>query len=230
MISDYSKKNLLFELNIEAIRELAELWHKTEKSRSNLIIPFYSDKKTRVSEQELRAACMFQLENLVARQYKVKYAIEVPTSSKYQFIGKSVHRSAETDLAIFENGNPICNIEFKAGQPSQQAVNKDMEKLFSENIMGNWSHLFRSQNSGTVKALMEKFVTSIEELKRKSISPKAPIIFTIGILSDRLFLSRYIDDLSEFDQPELIFDLPYKNLRAEHPSREKVNSWEVCTV
>ena len=145
---------------------------------SGLIFPKYrkdnsSNKaKIRISEQEARLCYCFNLNN---NKYKYPYSIETPTSELYCFNKESTDnndepiekgRSALSDLSIYDNSleNKLVNVEFKAHNPKQESYNKDIEKLIKEGVRGNWFHLLKNTNNGTIKSLNRKFKSALNKV------------------------------------------------------------------
>lgn len=139
-----------------------------------------------------------------------KFGLEVPTKEDYSFKGKK-SRSALTDLSIFD-GEKI-NIEFKEGQPTQDQVDKDIEKLIREQNPGIWFHIFQTRNSnpehsrGTLKTLINKLNKSISTLEEKGTSWIQFIILVKGY-KELWFLTKQKRDLNrislaEFKRKEL---------------------------
>jgi hypothetical protein len=85
-----------------------------------------------------------------------RYSIEYPTKELYSFSGQ-VSISARTDLVVWgDDSHPELAIEFKAGQPPQSAVDKDMEKLVLERVPALWFHTVQSANAATLRAVFDK--------------------------------------------------------------------------
>lgn len=122
-----------------------------------LIIPKTRNEELRVSEQEARLLFCSSLNNL-----SYYYSIETPTDELYQLTGQTA-QSALSDLSLYSyNGSfeKVANVEFKAHNPPQNHIQKDIEKLIRENIQGNWFHLLKNIDSGTLPALFTKFINS----------------------------------------------------------------------
>ena len=113
------------------------------------------------------------------------YSVETPTSKEYSFSGKG-KRSAASDLSFYHNEKKVLNIELKAHNPEQKAIDKDIEKLVGENCNGAWIHILKNEDSGTIKTLFEKF----EKAFHKYGCSKKPISFHILILETQTLLSR----------------------------------------
>jgi len=154
-------------LNHEVCRSLWDMAAEDEgmkapaSRRPNLIWPLYRDSKKgngnhpRISEQEARFAMAIILSNDHSRHFSV----ETPTRETYQFKGEKPI-SAQTDLTIFRaDGNGLerdINVEFKSHLPVQGSVDKDIEKLLREPYGGNWFHVLKNTNRGTLPALFKK--------------------------------------------------------------------------
>jgi hypothetical protein len=117
------------------------------------------------------------------------YSIETPTQQTYRFTGNSSIR-ARSDLSIYilnknNSFDKVANIEFKAHNPDKSHIEKDIEKLIKEKQIGNWVHLLKNIDRGTLPALFNKFINSFENQKNK-ISKPLSICFCFCILEKRL--------------------------------------------
>ena len=155
------------------------LWEAYERSaldrfigprEGRLVFPKYRDKlggSLRVSEQEARFAFVESL-----NRGSLLYSVEAPTDKLYQFTGKT-KMSAQTDLALHnENGQRICNVEFKAKGFSPSAcrhfsISKDLQKLLREPIWGLWFHLLESVNNSTINKLLNVIAVQIWNVQQK---------------------------------------------------------------
>lgn len=135
----------------------------------------------RISEQEARILYCNILNNL-----NYFYSIETPTKESYRQTG-STPLSALSDVSIYRyvNGSfeKLANIEFKAHNPTTKNISKDIEKLIKEDIEGNWFHILKNINSGTLASVFNKFITSFDEYKDKR-SEKC-ILFCFCILEKK---------------------------------------------
>jgi len=180
----------IFDLN----KRISEnLWHMANENGQPsdlspyVIYPKKRDTSVRISEQEARIICC----NLLASQ-KTYYSIETPTKKRYVQKGlKPGGISAQTDLTIFGfDGHSFSrgvNVEFKAHNPTEKNIGKDIEKLVREGIEGNWFHILGNYDAGTFPALFSKFEDAFfnypkehttEEYSTKTIS----IIFCFCVL------------------------------------------------
>lgn len=204
----YIINKYLLELVQETSRELLKIYFDKPNRRTLLKFPQYRKQDKRISEQELR----FALTNLHGQfsHPKLYYSVETPTLEEYSFSGKG-KRSAASDLSFYHNDEKVLNIELKAHNPAQKAIDKDIEKLVNENCNGAWIHLLKNEDSGTVKTLFEKF----EKAFHKFNHSKKPISFHILILETQTLLSRKGKD-KENDYSNNIFNIDYslwKNLK-----------------
>ena len=117
-----------------------------EKAGSRLIFPCYSktfrNGTRRISEQEFRFVFIEQfIQYCKENNWDAYYSVETPTEWKYKFSGEDTpHKtedgsgqSAMIDVCIHNNnGERICLIEFKAGNPEQFCYEKDLVKLSAE--------------------------------------------------------------------------------------------------
>jgi len=129
------------------------------------VFPAYRSDRLRVSEQEARFAFVEAL-----CSGPLLYSVEVPTSKRYQFAGKS-HLSAQTDLSIHDPaGNPMCNVEFKAKGFSPLGkehfpIYKDLQKLLREPRWGLWFHLLEAVNNSTINDLLSVMAREMERVR-----------------------------------------------------------------
>ena len=130
-----------------------------------LLFPTYRTELLRVSEQEARFAFV---EALLRSPFR--YSVEVPTSKRYQFTGKS-SISAQTDLVIQDiTGKHVCNVEFKAKGVSQGAkkhfaIFKDLQKLLREPHWGLWFHLFGAVTNATINDFLRVLAMEIKKVR-----------------------------------------------------------------
>jgi|LDZU01.1.fsa_nt_gi hypothetical protein len=141
----------------------------------------------RISEQEARILFCNILNNL-----NYFYSIETPTFKTYQQTG-STDLSALSDLSIYKYVDGTfgkqANIELKAHNPNVDNINKDIEKLIKEGIDGNWVHILKNINSGTLPSVFKKFITSIKNNYKKN--DKISILFCICILEKSFSIINY---------------------------------------
>lgn len=126
-----------------------------------LIFPQKRDGEIRGSEQEARIIYCGILNTL-----NYFYSIETPTSDIYQQTGRK-GISASSDLSLYREKNDhfdkVINIEFKAHNPEPEDIRKDIEKLIRERIAGNWFHVLKNADSGTLPVLFGKMRKSLLE-------------------------------------------------------------------
>jgi len=204
-MESYKITEYLLELMQETSKELLKIYFNKPNRRT--LLKFYKNKDDviRISEQELR----FVLVNLHGQfaHPNLYYSVETPTVGKYSF-SSSGKRSAMSDLSFYHNEDKVLNIEFKANNPEQKAIDKDVEKLVKENCNGAWIHIFKNEDKGTIKTLFDKF----DKAFNKYGSSKMPISFHILILETQTLLSR---KGKETDYSKNIFNIDYsiwKNL------------------
>ena len=152
--------NFLLELNKKAAKELIDIYFEDEKKQTFLRFPMLQNNKSivlnaqkskekRISEQELRFVMVDLFKSYNPLTFS--YAIEVPTFGNYSFKGTN-SRSASIDLALYDDNNyQVLNIELKAHNADQKAINKDIEKLTMETPLGAWCHIFKNENKDTIK-------------------------------------------------------------------------------
>ncbi len=160
----YMNPNAILELNSIVFERLISSTNEC----GNLVFTQTYRQMPKIREPEVRYVYCKILE-----EKGYKFGLEVPTKEDYSFTGEK-SRSALTDLSIF--GEEKINIEFKEGQPKQDQVDKDIEKLIREPNPGIWFHIFqtRSSNSehsrGTLKTLINKLNKSISKFEVKGKS------------------------------------------------------------
>jgi len=191
----------LLELVQKTSRELLKIYHKNPDRVTLLKFPKYRNGEIRISEQELR----FTLTNIHERlsHLKLNYSVETPTQENYSFSKNGNKRSASSDLSFYCNKEKVLNIEFKAHNVKQESINKDIEKLVSENCNGAWIHIFKKEKSDTVKILFNKLEKAFDEYSKSN----KPISFFILILETKTLLSRRGN---EIDYSNNIFNINYE--------------------
>lgn len=203
-INDY-----LLELVKETSIELLKIYFEKSNRKTLLKVPKYRTDNKRISEQELR----FVITNLHGRFTKTNlyYSVETPTSEEYRFSGLG-KRSASTDLSFYENEVKVLNIELKAHNPAQITIDKDIEKLVSEDCSGAWIHILKNEDKGTIKSLFQKFDSAFQNFKKS----KKPISFHILILETQTLLSRKGKE-NENDYSNNIFNINYSHWKNLNP-------------
>ena len=132
----------------------------------------------RISEQEARILYCNILNNL-----NYFYSIETPTEDTYKQSGKTAI-SALSDLSIYHYANggfkKRANVEFKALNPVTIDISKDIEKIIREGKDGNWFHVLKNIDKGTLPSVFDKFISSLKEHSDKG--NKISILFCICVL------------------------------------------------
>src|SRR5574344_330795 len=132
---------------------------------SRIIFPQKSNKKTRISEQELRFIFVEEFNKYCDnKNINAFYSVETPTIKKYSFTDKNNPKvtengeSANMDLVIFnEKGERFCIIEFKYGNPAKYCYSKDICKLNNEKC--EWKYFIEiidGCNKGTINNIIGK--------------------------------------------------------------------------
>jgi hypothetical protein len=161
----------------------------TTKNKFDYLI--YSN-KGKIREPELR--CLI---SSVLSKKKIFYGIEVPTEKKYSFSKKKIINrlmSARTDLAIYEGGKPIINIELKEGQPTIDKIEKDFEKMFLEEVIGaSFFHVINGNTSKkTIPLLLDCYSRAHNNIKNKLDKS------SLNILDKWFILFIFVADTKEF--------------------------------
>ncbi len=177
------------------------------RHKSRLVMPSYSNGVKRVSEQEARFSCCALLEHVGG----FFYSVETPTTESYSFTGEEANRrSGCIDLTLYHEKvggfERVVNIEFKAGQPVNGQIEKDLQKLLKERgkILGNFFHLLDTSDSGTLPALFDKFRREFAEAREKVREEleglpeeerrgQNPVLFSVCILQNQYLLQRWFD-------------------------------------
>jgi hypothetical protein len=192
-----------------------------------LIFPQKRDEKIRVSEQEARILYCGILNNL-----NYFYSIETPTTDTYQQTGMQPV-SASSDLSLYREKNnhfdKVMNIEFKAHNPEPEDIRKDIEKLIRERIAGNWFHVLKNADSGTLPALFGKMRDSLLACEHFLNSP-IYFIFCFCVLEKSWACMKhfYYNPKEENFQKYLDdFFAPYYSVRAGKREVSQNNSWNI---
>ncbi len=224
----------------ESAVELMEIYDQRKKGcfvkrKTKIIFPKYRKKKHedkdeyRISEQELR----FVMTGLLEKNNDISdicYSVETPTEDKYRFSGKN-YRSASTDLTLYycnEKKEKKINIELKAHNATLASINKDIEKLLNEPYCGLWVHLLVNEDSGTIRALFDKFKTSFEKKKHKKLlkerSKELSISFYVMVLGTSKILCKTMKGAETIDD---FFDFEYLDKKSRKIKKQKINGWQV---
>ena len=199
----YMNPDELLELNIIVFERLIS----SANECGNLVFTQTYREMPKIREPEVRYVYCKILE-----EKNYTFGLEVPTKEDYAFTGKK-SRSALTDLSIFGEKREKVNIEFKEGQPKQDQVDKDIEKLIREQDPGIWFHIFQTRNPnpdhsrGTLERLIHKLNKSISKYEVKGKSWIQFIIIVKGY-KELWFLTKQKRDLNrislaDFDRREL---------------------------
>lgn len=118
---------------------------------------------------------------MVERTKHFRYSVETPTDCTYSFTGKS-EESAQTDLTLWDSKGKekLYNVEFKANNPEQASIDKDIEKLVCEKPKGVWFHLFQNSDRGTFRSLGKKFTEAL--LRKEAKARTEEILFVICVM------------------------------------------------
>lgn len=162
--------------------------YKTNRGNSGFV---FAD-RTRLCEQEALHVAISKANPLIETNFAI--SIETPTNETYSFTGPG-GRKASTDLAIMRKTNkvwsPEIRIEFKAGNPSRnknhkQPIEKDIEKLFRENVDGSMFHLIESSKSGTLSNIFSKYHEGISKLTKSNVKDNSKkVVFTFVIIKPK---------------------------------------------
>ncbi|MDY6989538.1 MAG: hypothetical protein SWQ30_15940 [Thermodesulfobacteriota bacterium] len=154
-----------------------------------LILPTRRSEDIRISEQEARFLYCSLLNNL-----NYFYSVETPTERRFIQKGK-IPRSASSDLSLYDYDGKkflkLMNVEFKAHTPREQDIKKDIEKLIAEKKDGNWFHLLKNIQSGTLRRNFEKISNSLKSCQRMLKVKKVSIVFSFCVLERKWACSKH---------------------------------------
>lgn len=191
-----NKEDLIKDL-AEINRRLSyDLWNvscfneKPSGLSPRLIFPVKrSNEEIRISEQETRILYCNILNNL-----NYFYSIETPTNETYQFTGKAP-LSALSDFSIYRNTDTgfekLANVELKAHNPATKNFSKDIEKIIREGKDGNWFHVLKNIDKGTLPSIFDKFIFSFKGYSNKD--SKISILFCICILEKKWGMIKHFE-------------------------------------
>ena len=221
----------LLELNQMSFEYLLEIYDNKTTTDGKLIFPVKRSGDLRISEQELRFAYSATLERKGIFQ-PYFYSVETPTAEKYQFKGIVKDRSGSSDLSLYELSDGkkkenkfirVCNIECKAHNSDPKSIQKDIQKLVREKVVGAWGHLLVNQDSGTLRELLSKitksFQVTLADKKYSLINADKPYFFSIGILKSRQLISRKIQAGEIMGKISPIFEIDYDELIKLKPGK-----------
>ncbi len=160
----------------------------TISSEPGLIFPNYRDGTLRACEQEAKVIFLYK----ALRDNKYRLSVETPTSITHSFEGVG-KRSAPFDVSLFR-GELAIHIEFKADNCRLKHIQKDLDKLASEQKMSGWFHTLGSADSGTLPTLARKFKDSITTLSAKIESgQRRDCLFAFYIIKKNVLLLRWLE-------------------------------------
>jgi hypothetical protein len=220
--------DLIFEYIGETLQyaaaELIKTYFDSPNKKSALVFPRFQANEKRVSEQEFRYAFIHAMS--VNNKHGFTFSIETPTRHKYKFLGVN-GRSASSDLSLYNGHEMILNTEFKYGNAIQSSISKDIEKLIKEDCIGVWGHIFKNEDSGTVKRVFEKLVVAFQHHGL----PKKPFFFSFLILGSQKLITRRIteSDVSDF-MADKFFKLDYNLYKGLIKDQLVADGWLIQKV
>ena len=166
-----------------------DLWHIANVScvpnglSPRLILPKKRTEDIRISEQEARFLYCSLLNNL-----NYFYSVETPTEEVYIQKGQTP-QSAASDLSLYTYNNKafskVMNVEFKAHNPPEEHIRKDIEKLLKESIPGNWFHTLKNVDKRTLSRLFEKIANSLKACQTIVKCSDISILFSFCVLEKK---------------------------------------------
>lgn len=178
----------LFEINRRLCFNLWSITDVTQKPQGlspRLILPQKRNQEIRISEQEARFLFCGLLNSL-----NYFFSVETPTTEEYQQTGQTA-LSARSDVSLYVSANDdrpfrkVANVEFKAHNPPQAQIRKDVEKLIKENLVGNWIHTLKNSDAQTLPKLFDKFIAAMSECVEMVGASEISIVFCFCVLEKK---------------------------------------------
>ena len=198
------------EISRDVSRQLCVMHAEPEASPSecstSLIFPVkrtppgHDSPPVRISEAEARLLFALSLD-----KRRIPFAVEAPTREVYSFKGSTpmsgridllCYAASEADSGVLERN---LGIEFKAHNPVQGSIRKDVEKLIREGHDGLWFHVLKNVDSGTLGSLFGKFREAFDELSSFRGDTPAALSFSIVVIEKRLWLFRTFGEDDDLD-------------------------------
>jgi hypothetical protein len=156
-----------------------------------LLLPVGRNQKPRLSEQEARFLYCALLNGL-----GYFYSVETPTEGVYKQKGRNASTAA-SDLSLYRYEDStfrkLVNVEFKAHNPGYELFRKDVEKLLGEGIIGNWFHLLKNVDKGTLRVICEKLSKSLIDCYRPKEHLQVSIVFTFCVFEKHWACIKHFD-------------------------------------
>jgi len=195
-----------------------------------LVLPQKRSGEIRISEQESRVLYCGILNTL-----NYYYSIETPTEEVYQQTGQ-IAISASSDLSIYvyeKDFQKVANVEFKAHNPDEKQIRKDIEKLIREGIPGNWFHTLKNIDSGTLRSLFQKFINAFTNLSNIAGNNSVSIYFCFCVLEKKWACAKhFLYDSSQGDlasYAEEFFNLRYF-VKSRRIQVQEENGWQIFSA
>jgi hypothetical protein len=153
----------------------------TDKTGTKLVFPIKRDGTKRVSEQEAKFVFVKHIE----QDGNFFYSVEAPTEREYQFSGKTIERSGNIDVCLYENGERKHLIEFKALNQKQLSFSKDFEKLlYDKEVLDNYFiHIVENSDSGTLPNIKKKYRQAIDDANSKRAGKRSHLTIFLCVIS-----------------------------------------------
>lgn len=195
------------DLDLQAISRQVALDLCRLRSESNLpvagvgprlVFPAYrvtagAPPRRRVSEAEARI-----LFCLALSAHGLPFAVEVPTAEQYKFSGSTL-MSARTDVVVYGPNHPSSRrlgVEFKAHNPDEKSIRKDLEKLLREKCDGLWFHVLENVDSGSLRTLLKKFSVAFAKLQPFCVTCPHSLTLAVVVLEKRFWLTQEVPPLN----------------------------------
>jgi hypothetical protein len=196
-------------------------------SPPSLVRPHTRDGYSRISEQEAR---FLYCELLQAGNFRYFYSVETPTKNLYKFSGEG-ERSASSDVSLYQYSDQliskVVNVEFKSGNPSEDKIHKDIEKLIREGIVGVWFHTLKGIDTGTLPSVFRKINAALKFLFPYIQQSTLSLVFSFCVIDQSWACSKYFHYTPLMDYEDYVdsfFELLYY-VKARKVMVENSNGW-----
>ncbi len=193
-------RNTLIGVFIEVSKRLSQ----RPNGYGNLVFTHRNGEERKVAEPEAK----FILASVLS-EMNISFGLEVPTKRKYIREGKSSGKGntrGNTDLVV----NPLrerVNVEVKEGQPPENYIRADFEKLLREPASGcAFYNILQNSNRRTLPRLLEKCKNSYRSLE--DVSDRLPkwFILFIDVRKKRMCFWKVFDNIGELTEQSFEFN------------------------
>lgn len=193
-------RNTLIGVFIEVSKRLSQ----RPDGYGNLVFTHREGEERKVAEPEAKFILASALSEM-----NMPFGLEVPTKKKYIRKGKSSGRGdtrGNTDLVVNPSGERV-NVEVKEGQPPEDDIRDDFEKLLREPASGcAFYDILQNSNRRTLPRLLEKCTNSYRSLE--DVSDRLPkwFILFIDVRKKRICHWKVFDNIGELTEQSFELD------------------------